>query len=80
MTVRGYVVISIMSGARPNSWNAGNSCSAAGHIETPRRTSHGHAWPRRSCPAFQVSGKSLGDALERRMTTYREVVMAAIST
>ena len=32
------------------------------------------------CPAFQVSGRSLSDALERGMTTYREVVMAVIST
>ncbi len=30
--------------------------------------------------AFQVSGRSLSDALERGMTIYREVVMAAIST
>jgi hypothetical protein len=31
-------------------------------------------------PCFQVSGKSLSDVLERSLTTYREVVMAAIST
>jgi len=30
-------------------------------------------------PAFQVSGRSLSDVLERSMITYREVVMAAIS-
>ena len=30
--------------------------------------------------AFQVSGRSLSDAPERGMTTYREVVMAGIST
>jgi hypothetical protein len=34
----------------------------------------------RLCPVFQVSGRSLSDALEGGMTTYREVVMAAIST
>jgi hypothetical protein len=32
------------------------------------------AWP----ASFQVSGRSLWDALERSMTAYREVVMAAI--
>jgi hypothetical protein len=36
--------------------------------------------PARPCPSFQVSGRSLSDALERGMTAYREVVMAAIST
>jgi hypothetical protein len=54
--------------------------SETGHIDTSRRTSDGHARPRRSCPAFQVSGRSLSDALERSLTTYREVVMTAIST
>jgi hypothetical protein len=31
-----------------------------------------------SRPTFQVSGRSRSDALERSVTTYRDVVMAAI--
>jgi len=58
---------SLRSLARELGWNA--ACF---------RLARGIRPPRGPRPAFQVSGRSLSDALEQSMITYREVVMAAI--
>jgi hypothetical protein len=57
---------SLRSLTRELDWNAVGHCFAHG------------IKPARPRSAFQVSGRSLSEALKRSMTTYREVNMAAI--